>query len=146
MLDSIINLVKKEALGAITNNADIPADKKDAAVETTTSTIVDSFKDQLGSGNISNIMGLFSGDSGSSSSFSNSIQSSVISALTEKVGLNKGIANTIASTVIPAVMAMISKKNNDSNDSFSIESLVKSVSGGDNGGGILGTLGKLFGK
>lgn len=146
MLDSIINLVKKEALGAITNNADVPADKKDAAVETTTSTIVDSLKDQLSSGNISNIVELFSGDSGSSSSFTNSIQSSVISALTEKVGLNKGIANTIASTVIPAVMGMISKKNNDSNDSFSIESLVKSVSGGNNGGGILGSLGKLFGK
>lgn len=144
MLDSIINLVKNQALGAITNNAAVPADKKDAAVETTTSTIVDGLKSQLTPSNLSNLTGLFGGNSGSSA-ITDSIQGSVVSALSEKVGLNKDIANSIASTVIPAVIGLISKKNNDANDSFSLESLVESVTGKKEGG-ILGALGGLFGK
>jgi len=146
MLNEVINLVKQEALGAITNNANIPADKRDAAVETTTSAIVDSFKDHFTPDNLSNIAGLLGGSSSSSSSISNNLQNSVVSALSEKVGISKDVANSIATAVIPAVIGLFTKKVNDSNEpGFNIESLVKAFTG-SNGGGILGTLGKLFGK
>ncbi|EGK02023.1 DUF937 domain-containing protein [Dysgonomonas gadei] len=145
MLDGIIDLVKDQALGAITNNAGVPADKKEAAVETTTSAVVNGLKDQLTPDNLSNILGIFSGGSASNSNLTSGLQSSVVSALSEKVGLSPAVANSIASTVIPAIMGLISKKHNDSNDSFSLESLVESVTG-KQGGGILGTLGGLFGK
>lgn len=145
MLDNIINLVKEEALKSITNNADVPADKKDAAIETTTSSIVDGIKNQLSGGNVTDLIGMFTGDSKASNSLTDSIQTSVITSLIEKVGLNKGVANTIATTVIPAVMSMISKKNNDSNDSFDIGSIIESVSGGKKGG-LLDAIGGIFGK
>ncbi|SBW05713.1 DUF937 domain-containing protein [uncultured Dysgonomonas sp.] len=145
MLDGIIDLVKDQALGAITNNAGVPADKKEAAVETTTSAVVNGLKDQLTPDNLSNILGMFSGGSTSSSNLTSGLQSSVVSALSDKVGLSPAVANSIASTVIPAIMGLISKKHNDSNDSFSLESLVESVTG-KQGGGILGALGGLFGK
>ena len=145
MLDGIIDLVKDQALGAITNNAGVPADKKEAAVETTTSAVVNGLKDQLTPDNLSNILGIFSGGSASNSNLTSGLQSSVVSALSEKVGLSPAVANSIASTVIPAIMGLIAKKHNDSNDSFSLESLVESVTG-KQGGGILGTLGGLFGK
>lgn len=145
MLDNIINLVKEEALKSITNNADVPAEKKEAAVETTASSIVDGIKSQLSGGNVSDLIGMFTGGSKANSSLTDSIQTSVISALVEKVGLSKGVANTIATTVIPAVMAMISKKNNDSSDSFDIGSIIESVSG-DKKGGLLDAIGGIFGK
>lgn len=145
MLDSIINLVKEEALKSITNNADVPADKKEAAIETTTSSIVDGIKNQLSGGNVSDLIGMFTGDSKASNSLTDSIQTSVISSLIEKVGLSKGVANTIATTVIPAVMSMISQKNNDSGDSFDIGSIIESVSGGKKGG-LLDAIGGIFGK
>lgn len=144
MLDGIINLVKEQALGAITNNAAVPADKKDAAVEATTSSIVEGLKSQLTTDNISNLLGIFGGDSGSSE-ITGAIQKSVVSALSEKVGLNKDVAANIASAVIPAIMGLISKKNNDPNDSFHLESLVETVTG-KKSGGILGALSGLFGK
>jgi len=145
MLDSIINLVKDEALGAISDNAGVPAEKKDAAVETTTSTIVDELKNQLTGGNISNVMNLFGSSSGSSNTLTNSLQSSVVSALSQKVGLSPAVANSIASAVIPAIMGLISKKHSDPNDSFDLGSLVKSFT--DNSkGGLLGALGSIFGK
>lgn len=144
MLDSIIDLVKNEALSAITNNSGVPADKKDAAIETTTSSIVDGLKNQLTPDNLSNIISLVGGGSGSSDSLSGSLENSVVSALSQKVDLNANVAKSIASVVIPAIMGLIAKKNDDPNDSFNLESLAKSLT--KDKGGILGALGGLFGK
>lgn len=144
MLDSIINLVKDEALKAITNNSNVPADKKEAAVEATASSILDGLKDQFTPDNLSGILNLADGGAGDSSSLTSSLEKFVTSSLTEKVGLSPSIAGSIASTVIPAVVGLISKKHNDSNDSFDIESLVKSFTG--NKGGILGAISSFFGK
>ena len=148
MLDNIISLVKDQAFNAITNNAQIPEDKKDAAVETTTSTIVNELKDHLTPANISSIVSLFGSGSGNTTpanTMTSSIQNSVVSALSQKVGLSPAIASTIASTVVPAIIGLISKKDSDPNDSFNVKSLVESFAGHDKGG-ILGKLGSLFGK
>lgn len=147
MLEGIINLVKDQVLPAITNNADIPSDKKEAAVETTTSTIIDGLKEHFTPDNLSAITSLFSeGGSSGGSNIVSGLQSSVVNALSEKVGLSKDVANSIASAVIPAIMGLFSKKANDPNDEgFSIESLIGAFEG-KNGGGILGMLGGLFGN
>jgi len=148
MLDGILDLVKDQALGAITNNAGVPDNKKDAAVETTTNALVEGLKDQLSLDNISSIVGLFTENSSDAANnpMVTSLQSSVVSSLGEKVGLSKEVAGSIAATVVPALLKLLSKKSGDSNDSFSLESLLESFTGGDNKGGLLGTLGKLFGK
>ncbi|MFV0537280.1 MAG: DUF937 domain-containing protein [Dysgonomonas sp.] len=148
MLDGILDLIKDHALGAITNNADVPDDKKDAAVETTTSAIVDGLKNNLSLDNVSSLLGFSGGESDSANNQTvNSIQTSVISSLSEKVGLSKEVAGSIASTVVPALLQLLSKKSGDANDSFNFDSLLKSFTGGSGKGeGIQNTLGKLFGK
>lgn len=151
MLDHILDLVKDQAMRVISGNSDVPAEKKDAAVETTTSAILDGLKSNITPDNISvvtNLLGLTSNNN-ASNKIVDSIQGSVISSLIEKVGLSKSVANTIATTVVPALMSLLSKKNADKNDSFDIGSLIKSVTGGDDskksGGGLLDALGGLFG-
>ncbi len=149
MFDKIIDLVKDQATSAIANNADVPANKKAAAVEATTSSIVDGLKNQVSLDNVSNIVGMFTGKSGSSDALSGSLQNSVVTALAKKVGLSQGVASGIASTVIPAIMGLISKKNDDPNDSFDIGSILGSLTGGGSGkkgGGLLSMIGGLFGK
>jgi hypothetical protein len=147
MLDGILDLIKDQVIGAV-KKAGVPANKQQAAVETTTSTIMDGLKDHLSPDNISSIVSLFGGGS-SAKAASNpmvaSIQSSVVSALSEKVGLKPAIANTIASTVVPALMGLLSKKSNDPNDSFDLGSLLKSFTG-NSGGGVSGVLGDILGK
>jgi hypothetical protein len=149
MLDGILDLIKDQAMGAITNNANVPGDKKEAAIATTTSAIADGLKKNLSLDNVSSLLGLFSGGNSATSNNQtvNSIQTSVVSSLSEKVGLSKEVSGSIASAVVPALLQLLSKKSADTNDSFSFESLLKSFTGGSsNGGGILGTLGKLFGR
>lgn len=151
MLDGILDLIKDQALGAVTQ-AGVPADKQEAAVETTASSIVDGLKDQLSLDNISSIMSLFGGSSSSSSPVAasnpvvSSIQGTVVSSLSEKVGLSPAVANTIASTVVPALIGLLSKKSNDPDDSFDFGSLLQSFTGGgDSTGGFLGgILGKFL--
>lgn len=147
MLDGILDLIKGQASSVITNNADIPEEKKDAAVETTTSTIVNELKNHFTPDNLSSISNLFGSNAGGGggSSMVSSIQNSVVSALVSKVGLNKIVATTIASTVVSAIMNFMSKKSNDPNDSFNVKSLVESFATSDKGG-LLGKLGGLFGK
>lgn len=146
MLEGIIDLVKDQVLPAITNNAEVPAEKKEAAVEATTSTIIDGLKEHFTPDNLSAITNLFTGGgSTGGSDIVSGLQSSVVNALSEKVGLNKDTANSIASAVIPAITSLFSKKVNDPNNKeFSIESLMKAFSG--KGGGIFGALGGLFGN
>lgn len=149
MLDNIVSLVKDQVLGSLTgSNINIPTDKKDQVVDTTTNSLMDSLKSSFSLDNLSSLTSLFGSQDSSSvtNSITTSLQSSVISSLIEKVGLSKDLSNSIASTVIPAVVSMFQNKINDPNDSsFSIESLIKSFSG-NSGGGILGTLSGLFGK
>ena len=149
MLDQILNLVKDQAVSAITNNSQVPEEKKDAAVETTTYAIADGLKSQLTSGNLSNILSMFGSGAGSSNNaLSASLQNSVVSALAEKVGLNKTVATTIAATVVPALISLVSKKHNDPGDSFDLGSILSSFTGGGDGkksGGLMDMIGGLFG-
>nr|WP_297166261.1 DUF937 domain-containing protein [uncultured Dysgonomonas sp.] len=145
MLEGILDLVKEQVVPAIANNENIPADKRSAVVETTTTTVVEGLKEYFTPDNISSITSLFSGEAGGSNIVSG-LQNSVVNALSEKLGLNKDIANSIASAVIPAIMSLFSQKANDPNDeSFTIESLIGAL-GGKSGGGLLGMLGGLFGN
>ncbi|WP_163319275.1 DUF937 domain-containing protein [Dysgonomonas sp. 520] len=149
MLDGIIDLVKKEALGVITNNADVPAEKQNEAVDTTASAILSSLKDHISFENIGAITSLLSNGANSegANNIVSGVQSSVVSALTSKVGLNQGVANTIATAVVPAIIGIFTKKNNDPNDTgFNVESLIKTFTGGGGMGGILGAIGSLFGR
>jgi len=155
MLDNVLELVKEQVLPAIVGNNQIPEEKKDAAVETTTSSILDGLKDQIVPDNLTEVMNLFGGNN-PISNFGNTamvqgVQSTVASALTSKVGLNSTLATTIAATVVPAVIGLFSKKVADKNEpGFNVQSLIEALTkgkGGDNkgGGGLLDMIGGLFG-
>ncbi len=155
MLDNILNIVKEKAMDVVTGSNAIPEEKKQQTVETTTHALADGLKQNLNIGNISQLASLFGGGSTPvENPMITSIKTNVVNALTQKVGLSQGIATTIATTVISAVMKTFSNKVNDPNEKgFNLESLVEAFTGSNNtnaqtnqsdGGGLLGSLGKLF--
>lgn len=158
MMDKIMSLVKDQVSKTITEKVNVPADKQQAAVETTTSSIIDGLKEHINPSNIGEIMSMFGSGGGASSSLASSaigkgVESSVISGLTSKVGLNPSLASAIASMVVPAVISMLTKKAAGKDDnSFDIGSLLQSFSGGkkdagtSSGGSMMDMLGGLLGN
>ena len=149
MLENVLNLINGPVKELISNNQSIPEEKKTQAVNVTTHAVAEGLGKYLTADNMSKLAGLFNGGTVTtgSNSIVQSVESAVASALTQKVGLSGGIATAIATTVVPAVMNIISGKINDPNEKgFNLESLIHTFTTGSNDkGGILGTLGKLFG-
>lgn len=159
-MDNILNLVKDQVMKTISEKVEIPAEKHQETVETTTSSLIDGFKEQITPGNMGELISLFGSSTGSADSIAGStmakgVQSTVVSALTSKVGLNQGLATTIAGLVVPAVIKMLTQKASDSSDSsFDMGSLLDAFTGGNKDGnassggmgGVIDMLGGLLGN
>ncbi len=141
MFDNLLNLVKQNAGDAIINNNAIPNEKNDEAIHSTTTSIVDTLKSQISSGNLNSIMELFKG--GNTTNVTNTLNTNVSGDLMKKFNLDQTTATNIASSLLPKVMDSFVKKTNDPNDtSFDLSSIVSSLGG--NVGGIGGMLKGLF--
>src|ERR1700712_2972734 len=137
MLQELINLEKKNAGWLIKNNLLIPADKKEEAVAITGSSVIDGLKNSLMSGNIKDVLKLFSG--GGAETAANPVTASVHNTLTDnlssKLGIPSGQAGGIASSIIPMILGQLVNKTNDPNDkSFDLQSMLNQFSGGKTSG------------
>ncbi|MFM2224404.1 MAG: hypothetical protein RJA07_606 [Bacteroidota bacterium] len=143
MFENLLNLVKEHAGDAIINNAAIPNEHNDAAIETTTNGIIDGLKSHLGSNGIEGLTSMFQG--GNQSGMVQSISQNVAGSLMQKFGIDNNAANGIVQSLIPVVMNKFVNKTNDPNDSsFDIQGIIGSLAGGNNAG-IGDMLGKIFG-
>ena len=140
MFDNLLNLVKEHASDAIIKNPSIPNEKNEEAISSTTNSIFNSLKSQVSSGNLNELLGMFSKGDTKSSPIVNAVSNNTITDLMSKFGLDKGAAGSIASQLIPNVMEKLVNKTNDKNDSsFDLNSIVSSLGGGDNSS-LLNTL------
>lgn len=130
MLDNLLNLVRENANDAIVNNADVPNEHNEAAIQAASSSIVDVLKQQVSSGNLSGLADMFKGGEGG-----NAITQQVASTFTDKLksfGIDAGTAENLAGSFIPAIIDKFTKKTADPNDSsFDLGNIVNSISGSD---------------
>lgn len=167
MLDNLFELVKSHATEGIINNPAIPNEHNDAAVSVASSSIFDTLKNAVSGGNISDVLGMFTGggNSAASSPLADIMHSDMVQNLMHKFGLDQGAASNIVSSVLPGALSSFVNKTNDPNDSsFNIQDIVSKVTGGSggfdvnsllsgltggsnqqNGGGIMDNLKGLFG-
>lgn len=150
MLEKIMSMVKGEVSDIVSGVSGIPEGQKEATVETTASSLVDSLKKYVTGDNLSSLLSSFGKGGSGVSSHTASIERSVTSALTEKVGLQPDVARKIVSAVVPAVMSLFSKKVDDDNEpGFNLGSLLGGLTGksaGSGGAGLGDMLGNLLGK
>jgi uncharacterized membrane protein YeaQ/YmgE (transglycosylase-associated protein family) len=166
MLDQLFNLVKQFGGDSVVNNPDVPNEQNNAVMAEATGTIAGGFQNLLSGGGLQSILSLFKGggstSGGKSGLMSNPIVSMMVghfaSKLMGKFGIKSGIAGNIAGSLIPNVLSGLISKTNDSNDSsFSLDGIIRSLTGGGgapaqnnaaaSGGGfdLNGILGKLTG-
>jgi len=143
MLENLEKLIREQAQGAIVNNSDVPNEKNDAAIQAASSSIIDTLKEKISSGDSSGLADIFKrgGDTSSravqdvSSNFTNKLQG---------LGINLDSAKGIAASLIPLVIEQFTKKTADPNDSsFNLQDIVSNLAGPD-GKFQLSDLGNLF--
>jgi hypothetical protein len=160
MLENLFNLIKEQGATDVIDNPAIPNEKNNAVLADATHSVADGLQGVLAGGGLQNVLSLFSGGSNNTSGgagglLNNPIVSSIISNFTNKLTNNHGIpgdqASGIANSLIPNVLSTLVNRTNDpNNNSFDINSLIGSLSGGGHsqvggvGGfdlqGILGSL------
>ena len=135
MLDNLFDLVKSHATEAVINNPDVPNEHNDAVVAEATHSIASGLQSTIAGGGLQNILSLFGGNQAGGNVASNPVVSSIIGNLTSnlmsKFGLGNAQASGVANSLIPNVInSLISKTNDPNNSSFSLDSLLHSLTGG----------------
>jgi len=143
MLDNLFDLIKQNAGSSIIDNPAIPNEHNDAAVSMASSSIMDGLKNMLANGNAQDVINLFNHQGGdiANTPAAQQISGGFIQNLMNKFGLGEGAASGIAASLIPMVLQKLVHKTNDANDnSFDIQSIIGSLTGGGQqtagGGGL----------
>ncbi|MFY0252756.1 hypothetical protein ACDQ55_02260 [Chitinophaga sp. 30R24] len=151
MLEQLMDLVREHAQGAVVNNPAIPNDQNEAVMGAAATSITTGLQQELASGNAAGVLSLLgaggntAGETGNS--IVNNISNNFIGTLLEKFNLDKGAAQQLATSLIPTVMgALVHKTNDASNNNFSLDGIINSLTGGSAQGiNLQGILGKLSG-
>lgn len=149
MLDQLLQLVRDNAQETVVANPAIPNEQNEAVISEASGTIAGGLQDALASGNLREVMSLFNsgGEVDNSNPVVNNISGNLIGKLQEKFNLNGGSASAIAGSLIPAVLGSLVRKTNDPGDnSFSLDGIFSSLTGGSTQGlNLNGILGKFAG-
>ena len=135
MLDQLMDLVKKHAGDAIVNNPDIPNEKNDAAINEASSSITSGLQNMFSQGNVQDLLKMFSGINAGSSAVGQEVSGGLVQNLMDKFNLNQSQAQSVSDKVVPGVLEdMVSKTNDPSDNSFDIQGIFNSISGGKTSG------------
>jgi hypothetical protein len=145
MLESIINLVREHAGAAIVDNPAIPNEHNEAVTAEAGNSILEGLKNMISQGKAQDVLSLLSHPSGDFQSHPavQNISTGFIQNLVSKFGIDPAAASGVASNLIPTVLQHLVSKTNDTTDSsFSLENIAGQLTGGQGLQGLLGSLGQ----
>ncbi|MEO5499939.1 MAG: hypothetical protein ABIR31_00730, partial [Ginsengibacter sp.] len=164
MLEELFNLVKGVFNDNTVDNNVLPAEHKDAVVAEATNTVASGLRNMVAGGGVENLLSLFGGNKNNPQSGKGLLSNPIVSMmvghfagkLMSKFKMGSGDASNMASSMIPNVISnLVNKTNDPSNNGFSLEGLLNSITGGkvnelstqpaSGGGGLNDILGKLMG-
>jgi hypothetical protein len=155
MLDSIIDLVKDQALSAITEKAGIDLGQAEKTLPLAQESITDGLMGAVSGGNVDGILDMLQSATGNggggllNNMLYKGIAGSFVSKATSALGLSDGVANTISSVVLPMIMEKIGGAAQAAGDTNDIDASSVMDALGLDAGSLLGQLGgggDLLGK
>ena len=136
MLDNLFDMVKGLAGDAVIKNQEVPNEQNDAVIAEATNTVAGGLQNMVAGGGLQSILSLFGGGGQQKAGImSNPIVSMMVghfaNKLMSKFGLGSSQASGVAANLIPSVLSnLISKTNDPSDNGFSLDSLLNSLTGG----------------
>lgn len=138
MLEELFNLVKGTATDSVVNNEAVPNEHNDAVIAEATNTVASGLRNMVAGGGLQNILSLF-GNGNQQQNSKNLLNNPIVNMmighfsgkLMSKFNLGGTQASSVANNLIPNVISnLINKTNDPGNNSFSIEKLLNSITGG----------------
>jgi hypothetical protein len=136
MLDNLFDLVKGLAGDAVIKNQEVPNEHNEAVIAEATNTVAGGLQNMVAGGGLQSILSLFgSGGQQKGGIMSNPVVSMMIGhfakKLMSKYNLGSSQASGVAANLIPSVITnLINKTNDPSDNGFSLDSLLNSLTGG----------------
>lgn len=139
MLEELFKLIKANAQETVVNNAEIPNEHNDEVIAEATSTVASGFRNIVAGGGLQNLLSLFkqqgAGNQSSSGFLNNPIVNMMVGhfagKLMSKFNFGSSQASNVSNSLIPGVISSLVNKTNDpSNNGFSLEGLLNSITGG----------------
>lgn len=147
MLDQLFNLVKENAGDTVVNNPEVPNEHNEGVMKEAVGAITGGLQKELAKGGFENVLKTLGGNASATEEnpVVNNISGNFMDSIMKKFGISSGAAKSIAATLIPIVMGKLIHKTNDPNDnSFGLDDIFSSLTGGKSSGldlgGILGSL------
>ena len=140
MLEQIAQLVRQYGQQSVVNNPEIPNDINSQVMAEATNTVTNGFQNILSGGGLESIISMFTGQQQQRNTgiMGNPIVSMMVGHLANKLvgkmNLNPALANTIATNIIPNVINGLvnnTRSNDPANDSFDLNDLIASLTGGN---------------
>lgn len=148
MLENLFNLVKEQGASSVIENPAIPNEQNNAVLADATHSVADGLQGVLAGGGLQNVLSLFNSKNnnssgGISSLLDNPIVRNIISNFTNKLTnnhrINRDQASGIANNLIPSVLSnLVNRTNDPNNNSFDINSIIGSLTGGNTQPGAAG--------
>ena len=136
MLDQISQLVKQYGQDAVVNNPAVPNEHNNAVMDEAAGTITTGLKQQLTSGNVQDLISMFSQSGKTGEGLMNNpairqISQQLIGQLTSKFNLNAADASGLSGQLIPNVLKGIADRftGSDGNQGFNLDQLIKGMGG-----------------
>ena len=128
------------------NNTAIPNDKNEASVETSGTSIVSTLRNALAGGRIGDVLGFFKNGGSQSDPIVQEATSNYAQDLKQTVGLDDVAAQDAAAKLVPQTMTQLASRTADPSDNtFNIQEIFNSLSGGKTGGVNIQSLLNRFG-
>jgi hypothetical protein len=137
MIENLNNLVKQNADATIINNAAIPNERNEEAVNEASTAIEYSLKTSLSAGNVKEVANLFNGTDANvtASPVTKQATGNFLERLQSRFGLDVNQAANIANNLIPTVLKRLVQKTADPADnSFDLQKIFNEVSSGKTNG------------
>jgi len=143
MLENLINLVRENAGDSIINNPEVPNEQNDAVIEAAGQSVQGSMQNMIMQGKLQDLLSLFHNgpENAAANTSTQNISTDLVQNLTEKFGFNQATSSGIASSLIPGLLQkLVSKTNDPSDNSFSLEGIIGHLTSGEGLSNLLGGL------
>ena len=149
MFEQLTQLVQQFGNDAVVKNDAIPNEHNEAVMEEASSSIMDSLKNMVAQGNVSDLAGLFQGNNASDTS--NPVVQKLTEQLTgnlgEKFGLSSEASSGVAGSLIPKVLGSLIGNAKDPNQKgFEVSDIINAISGGAGNSGLMDAVSKYGGQ